>query len=107
MSHDPKILMSPLSRDIHVDNIKYTVEIYRLEDQDEWTIEVIDSHRTSTVWHDAFRSDQDALHCVLNLFQLEGSEALVCEAEIIPFPGGRNSNLTSFANTAPKARRQD
>ena len=107
MSDDPKILISPLSRDIHVDTIKYTVEIYRLEDQDEWTIEVIDSRRTSTVWPDAFRSDQDALNYVLSLFQHEGSEALAIAAEIIPFPSSKTNLHNSIQNTISMARRRD
>lgn len=107
MSNDPEVLLSPLSRDIHVDKIRYIVEIYRLEDQAEWTIEVIDSHRTSTVWHDAFTSDKDALDYVLGLFQHQGPNALGSEGNIIPFPNRRNRQHNSALKTASKSPRRD
>ena len=56
---DPTIITSPLSGLFSEGDITVDVQIYRLEDT-KWTLEVIDSEGTSTVWDDLFDTDEAA-----------------------------------------------
>lgn len=57
---ETNLILSPLSRVFEKDGIKVEVEIYRLEDEDGWTLEVVDAEDTSFVYEDLFETDQDA-----------------------------------------------
>ena len=58
---DPEIETSPLSAEINRDGVAVRVEIYRIKGSAEgWSLEVIDSNGTSTVWDDLFATDRDA-----------------------------------------------
>jgi len=48
---DPKIISSPPSGPYSEGGLTVDVQIYRLEDT-KWTLEVVDSAGTSTVWDD-------------------------------------------------------
>jgi uncharacterized protein len=56
---DPKIITSPLSGPYSEGGLTLDVQIYRLEDT-KWTLEVVDSKGTSTVWDDQFDTDEAA-----------------------------------------------
>jgi uncharacterized protein len=56
---DPKIITSPLSGPYSEGSLIVDVQIYRLEDT-KWTLEVVDSKGTSTVWDDQFDTDEAA-----------------------------------------------
>ena len=58
---EPNIVYSGLSRRVHVGGLDLRIEIYRLEDEPPWVLEVIDQQDTSTVWDEQFKSDQDVL----------------------------------------------
>jgi len=57
---DPNIIYSGLGDHITVDGQEFKVEIYRLENNPDWILEVIDQDGTSTVWDDPFPSDKAA-----------------------------------------------
>lgn len=60
MNDDPRIIRSPLSQEFTQDGITVHVEIYRLDDGDGWTLELIDEGGGSTVWEETFDSDAAA-----------------------------------------------
>jgi hypothetical protein len=57
---DPTIIMSPLSQRFTADGITVSVEIYRLETSEGWSLELVDEGGNSTVWEDVFPIDQAA-----------------------------------------------
>ena len=69
---DPEIIMSPLCREIIGDGTKILVDIYRGEDNSGWILEVIDEEDASTIWDDAFDTDQEALDEVMEVIEREG-----------------------------------
>lgn len=52
--------ISPLSREFTDDQITVDVMIYKLQENDGWTLEVALDDETSVVWASLFRSDQEA-----------------------------------------------
>lgn len=60
MSEDPKLIVSPLSRQFTEDGITIDVQIYKLEDGDGWSLELVDEENNSTVWEELFSTDEDA-----------------------------------------------
>ena len=85
MDRDPNIVRSGLSGRVSKDGLVVDVEIYRLETESEWVLEVIDHTGASTVWDDRFASDDDALAAFRAALAEEGIGAF-SERKIIPFP---------------------
>ena len=83
---EPNIVYSGLSRKVRVGKLDFRVEIYRLEHELQWALEVVDKDGTSTVWDEQFKSDQDALDAVLEVIRDEGVDAFMEKGNIIPFP---------------------
>jgi hypothetical protein len=83
---DPNVVFSGLSREVQVDGFDLQIEIYRLEDQKYWTLEVIDEKGTSTVWDDPFGTDQEALDEAQKTILKEGIGAFHDSGNVIPFP---------------------
>jgi hypothetical protein len=57
---DPAIVFSDLSRPVTRAGLSVTVEIFRLEHEPCWHLEVVSPTGTSTLWDDAFESDDAA-----------------------------------------------
>ena len=72
---DPNIVYSGLSRSMRVDGMELRIEIYRLEGEPLWALEVVDAEGTCTVWDEQFRTDQDALDAVEQVIREEGAAA--------------------------------
>lgn len=83
---DPNLITSGLSRRVTVEGHELRIEIYKLEDDKSWTLEVVDEEGTSFVWDDLFASDQDAIDEALNLIETEGLSAFRDNDNVIPFP---------------------
>lgn len=83
---DPNIVFSGLSRKVRLDDQDYRIEIYRLEHEQLWALEVVDKDGTSTVWDEQFKSDQDALEAVLRAIRDEGAAAFREFGNVVPFP---------------------
>ena len=47
---EPNIVASGLSRTVTIDEVTVEVQIYRLEHDSQWTLEVVNGEGTSTVW---------------------------------------------------------
>jgi hypothetical protein len=83
---DPNIVYSGLSRTIRVADQDFRVEIYRLEDEPLWALEVVDKDDTSTVWDEQFKSDREALEEVERAVREEGIRAFMEHANVISLP---------------------
>jgi hypothetical protein len=83
---DPNIIQSGLSRRVTVEGHEFSIEIYSLEHEDTWALEVVDEKGTSTVWDELFDTDQAALDEVLKTIEEEGLSAFRDSANVIPFP---------------------
>jgi len=64
MSTEPELIQSPLSQTITRDGHILRVDIYRLEEEVDWLLEVVNEEGTSHVWDDRFATDQAALDAV-------------------------------------------
>ena len=62
MTEDPKIIVSPLSCQFTQNGITIDVQIYKLEDGEGWSLELVDEENNSTVWEDLFPTDEAAWH---------------------------------------------
>jgi len=82
---DPNIIYSGLGDHITVDGQTFKVEIYRLENNHDWILEVIDQDGTSIVWDNPFPSDKAALDELQAVIKAEGANAFT-GGNIIPFP---------------------
>ncbi|WP_299951685.1 hypothetical protein [uncultured Ruegeria sp.] len=70
---EPKLIISDKCKSVLVDGYRFEIEIYRLENQDLWTLEVIDVEDASYVWDDKFGSDQEALNTAVDILNNEGA----------------------------------
>ena len=85
MDRDPNIVRSGLSGKVTKYGLAVDVEIYRLESDPMWTLEVVDNEGGSTVWDDPFNTDEDALEAFRTVLTKEGFGAFT-ERKVIPFP---------------------
>ena len=73
MDDEYELVHSPLSRSITRDGVTVEVRIYRCkDDDDEWSLEVVDQEGASTVWDEPFETDNAALDEVLQTIEKEG-----------------------------------
>jgi uncharacterized protein len=61
MDEEPELETSPLSQEVSSGDKTVRLEIYRLEGETSWVLEVVDEYNNSTVWDDVFESDTTAL----------------------------------------------
>ncbi len=83
---DPKIVKSELSRTVRKDGVTVEVSIIRLEDETEWSLEVVNAANTSTVWDDLFASDEEAFAEFERTVAEKGMEAFFDSGKVISFP---------------------
>ena len=57
---DPNLVTSGLSGSQSKDGVSVEVNIFRLEDEGQWTLEVVNEKGTSIVWDDQFADDDAA-----------------------------------------------
>lgn len=60
----PELINSPLSQVVIVEEHEFHIEIYQLEGEADWGLEVVNAQGTSFVW-DSFPSDKEALSTAL------------------------------------------
>jgi hypothetical protein len=79
MNDDPMLMNSPLQQ--HYTSKGHIVEIciYKLEQDTEWVLEVVDGGGTSTVWDDKFPTDKAALEEALRSIEVDGVEDFLTE----------------------------
>lgn len=77
MNDEPKLVESPLSQSISSGGKTVSIEIYRLENEPTWTLEIVDEFNNSTVWDDPFQTDSEALVEAKKSILAEGVNALI------------------------------
>jgi hypothetical protein len=82
---EPVLVTSGKSQNVIVDDYPFSIEIYRLETDKTWTLEVVDHEGTSHVWDDLFRSDKDARNAAILAIENEGAIAFMRGDNVIPF----------------------
>lgn len=74
MSGDPNLVTSSYSGIVTDEGITVRLEIYRLEHESDWTLEVINDAGTSIVWDYQFGSADAAHEAFLKVVDEEGME---------------------------------
>lgn len=83
---DPAIIHSGLSQRITVEGHEFKIEIYRLEGETTWSLEVVDQEDgASTVWDGTFDMPRAALDEVMKAIEEEGLSAFR-STNVIEFP---------------------
>ncbi|MGK0547435.1 hypothetical protein ACSEE7_18250 [Halomonas cupida] len=77
MSTEPELIQSPLSQAITRAGHTLQVDIYRLDEEVDWLLEVVNEDGTSHVWDDRFATDQAALDAVHEAIDEEGIAAFL------------------------------
>lgn len=86
MEREPNLIISSASRQIVEEGIPFKVDIYKLESDDGWSLEVVTADGTSIVWEDVFQDEQVAFEEAVASIRSEGA---------IAFENG-NSNVIPF-----------
>ncbi len=82
---EPNIVTSGKSMRVVIEGMRFSIEIYRLETDIAWTLEVVDPENTSYVWDDQFASDSDARDAAIEAIEREGPAAFMRGNNVIPF----------------------
>ena len=77
MNDEPNLEVSTLSQEVSSGGRTVSVEIYRLEGETSWALEVVDEYNNSTVWDDTFETESAALSEAKKTILSEGISALV------------------------------
>lgn len=77
MDDDPVLVESDLSQELEVDGFAFKINIFRLKEENDWTLEVVDEDNTSHVWDDTFTSDAAALSEAQKAIRSAGPEAFM------------------------------
>ena len=85
VEEEPNLITSSKSQQVSVDGYPFSIEIYRLEDQSEWSLEVVDFENTSHVWDDLFQSDKDARNTAVAELESEGALSFMRGNNVKPF----------------------
>lgn len=83
---DPNLVTSSLSGSQSKDGISVEVNIFRLDQEDLWTLEVVNEKGTSIVWDDQFADDDAAFKAFEQVLADEGMATFLDSANVIPFP---------------------
>jgi hypothetical protein len=74
---DPIIVVSDLCSRVTGGAVSVDIQIYRLEHETAWTLEVVDHEGASTVFDDKFDTDQAALDAAMQVIEDEGISTFV------------------------------
>ncbi|WP_116599327.1 hypothetical protein [Primorskyibacter marinus] len=86
MVREPNLVISSASQRIVEGEVPFKVDIYKLENGDGWTLEVVTEDGTSIVWDDLFDDDRAAFDVALNTIRREGAVAFANGgSNVIPF----------------------
>jgi len=96
---DPEIVMSPLCREIGGDGTEIQIDIYRVEDDSGWILEVIDEENGSSVWDDTFDTDQEAFNSAVTF---QASHCVICYILLIAMSNYRDLDISATSRFALK-----
>ena len=84
-NRDPNIVYSGLNQRFTRDGVTVEVNIFRLEHETEWLLEVVNAKGTSICWDDPFDSDDAALAEFIRTVEDEGMIAFA-DNNVVPIP---------------------
>ena len=76
---DPNHVFSGAGQEVVVEGVPFRIEVFRLERDDEWTLEVVDEDGTSIVWDETFVSDTEAFEVAVTTIRTEGAQSFRSE----------------------------
>ena len=82
---EPNLVTSGLSGVVTEDGVTVEVHIMRMEDETDWSLEVVNDAGTSIVWEDRFPSDEAALVEFRRTVAEEGMRAFLDDGNVVPF----------------------
>ena len=82
---EPNLVTSGKSKRIIVDGYPFSIDIYRLEADTSWSLEVVDHEGTSHVWEGCFSSDDEALDTAITAIETEGAVTFMRGNNVVPF----------------------
>ena len=82
---EPNLVTSGERQHVIIDGFTFSIEIYRLEQDKTWTLEVVDHDGTSHVWDHQFASDKDARNTAIQAIEAEGAIAFIRGDNVIRF----------------------
>jgi hypothetical protein len=74
---EPVVIVSDLCSRVTGGGVSVDIQIYRLEHETAWTLEVVDHEGASTVFDDKFETDQAALDAAMKVIEDEGISTFV------------------------------
>ena len=83
---EPKLVRSGRSIKIVQDGEPFQIDIYRLEGDPQWSLEVVDRDGTAHVWDDLFDDDKVAQDEAISAIQEDGAAAFKNPGNVVPFP---------------------
>lgn len=69
---DPNLVTSGKSQRVVIDGYSFLINIYRLETDTTWSLEVVDHQNDSQVWDNQFETDSEARDAALAALNSEG-----------------------------------
>ena len=85
MDEEPNLVTSGKSTRVVIDGYPFSIDIFRMENDTTWTLEVIDEQNTSHVWDEQFQSDAEARDVAVKTIEAEGAIAFMRGSNVIPF----------------------
>lgn len=79
------LVISSKSKAIIIDGYLFSIDIYRLEQDRAWTLEVIDCKGTSHVLEDQLSCDIEARDAAIKAIEAEGAIAFMRGNNVVPF----------------------
>lgn len=83
---EPNLVMSGKSKRVSIDGLVFNIEIFRLETDRNWSLEVVDQDGTSHVWDDKFASDTQAFSAAIAAIEKDGALTFMRGNNVIQFP---------------------
>jgi uncharacterized protein len=89
LEEEPNLVVSGLSKAVTLDGVRFRIEIYSLEHDPDWILEVVDPNGTSIVWDEPFETDRQAFDTAVATILEEGAAAFMRgDDNVVPFPKG-------------------
>lgn len=85
MDEEPNLVTSGKSTRVVIGGYLFYVDIFRLEADKTWTLEVVDHKNTSHVWDEQFQSDAEARDVAVKTIEAEGAIAFMRGSNVVPF----------------------
>ncbi|WP_075881856.1 hypothetical protein [Vreelandella massiliensis] len=77
MQGEPDLVDSPFNQTLEIEDNVLQINIYRLETEASWTLEIVNESGTSFVWDESFETDDQALNEAKHSVDEEGVGAFL------------------------------